>query len=40
MVLEKCRTNVRSWQTFAKRGRKKQKNPCFFCGTNKLAKEP
>jgi hypothetical protein len=40
MVLEKCRATVGNYQMFEKRGRRKQENHFFFCGTNKLAREP
>jgi len=36
MVLEKCVIPARKWQTFAKRGRKKQENQCFFFDMNEL----
>jgi hypothetical protein len=39
MVLEKCETIVRNWQTFAKRGREKQGNRCFFFDMNELEEE-
>lgn len=39
MVLEKCETIVRNWQTFARRGRKKQGNRCFFFDMNELKEE-
>jgi hypothetical protein len=34
MVLEKCLTPVRKLHTFARKGRKKQENRCFFSDMN------
>jgi hypothetical protein len=39
MVLEKCGTTIRNQQTFAKRGREKQGNRCFFFDMNELEEE-
>jgi len=39
MVLEKCGTTIRNQQTFARRGREKQGNRCFFFDMNELEEE-